>query len=735
MQASIRIWTLTLITAFAAIKVAFAAPAHVPEFQEVRDRYRASDVLVLDRNGLPLQRVRADYTGRRGDWLTLSEISPALIDAVIESEDRRFHSHNGVDIRAVASAVWSIATGGVRRGASTLTMQLAGLIHQEHQRPADGRGMVQKMNQAFFAQAIERRWNKDQILEAYLNLVPFRGELAGVDALSRVMFRKHATGLDIRESALAAVMLRGPNVSVDHLAARTCSLLKRLRDTADCHGLKLYIASKSNNSLRPLYDRDDLAPHFSRWVVDQHRPEAGQRVLTSVDRHLQQEVLRIVNRRLHELTDVHVRDAAVVVLENRTGEVLAYVGSSGSLSSAPWVDHAIAHRQAGSTLKPFLYQQAIEEQRITTASLLADTPLNLPTGNGLYIPRNYDEGYSGWVSARTALGSSLNIPAVRVLTMVGSDAFRNRLVELGLPLTQAGDYYGYSLALGSADVNLLTLTNAYRSLATIGLYSHVSMLPGIAMPSRRVMDESAAWIVGHVLSDPEARVRTFGMDSPLVTPFWTAVKTGTSKDMRDNWTVGWSGRYTVGVWAGNSAGESMRDVSGVTGAGPIWNDVMNYLHRTQGSHAPHMPGTLRAGRVKFENDLEPVRTEYFLDDTLVTYVKLAGDVALPESNAITIAAPTDGLILAMDPDIPPENQQSLLSASAQDGTLVWRIGGELLPGGQVFWPLRPGKHHIELLGNDGSVLDRIRVEVRGAVVASPEPDEFYSACAETAVSC
>jgi len=726
-----------VIAAIALANAALAAPGPLPAFREVREQFRASDVLIADRNGLPLQRVRTDYMGRRGDWLSLAEISPALIEAVIRSEDRRFFSHNGVDFSALASAAWAVMSGGNRRGASTLTMQLAGLTNDVHRRPAEGRSIAQKLDQAIAAQAIERRWGKDQILEAYLNLVPFRGELIGVDALSRVMFQKHASGLDARESALAAVMLRGPNVAIKQLAARTCSLLIQLRDTADCIGLDLFVASKLKNLSQPLYDRDELAPHFSRWIVDEYHPHAGQSVSTSLDSRLQREVRRIVNRRLLELADVQVRDAAVVVLSNRTGEVLAYVGSSGPLSDAPWVDHTVAYRQAGSTLKPFLYQQALEDQRITAASLLKDSPLNLPTGSGLYIPRNYDEGYSGWVSARTALGSSLNIPAVRVLTMVGPDAFRNRLVDLGLPLTRAGDFYGYSLALGSADVTLLSLTNAYRSLAIGGLYSPVSVVPGISLPSRRIMDETAAWIVGHILSDPHARVRTFGLDSQLVTPFWTAVKTGTSKDMRDNWTVGWSEHFTVGVWTGNSAGESMRDVSGVTGAGPIWHDVMLYLHRGTGSRAPQVPGTVHASAVKFENDLEPVRVEFFIGDTQVENVKVANDVEMADGNPVAIETPTDGAILALDPDIPPENQQLVFRASAMsdDRALAWRIGNEVLRGNEVYWPPKPGTHRVELLGKDEHVLDSISVQVRGAVMASPETDGPYSACVETAASC
>jgi penicillin-binding protein 1C len=260
--------------------------------------------------------------------------------------------------------------------------------------------------------------------------------------------------------------------------------------------------------------------------------------------------------------------------------VLAWVGSSGGgLSQAPQVDGVLARRQAGSTLKPFLYGLALEERRLTAASLLDDSPLNLATASGLYMPQNYDQQYKGAVSLRTALASSLNIPAVRTLVMVTPERLFQRLQALGVKLPESGDFYGYSLALGSADISLLALTNAYRALAAGGRSQPVrAVLNAPAVPPTQVMDGNVAWIIGDILSDGSARARTFGLDSPLSTRFWSAVKTGTSKDMRDNWCIGYSARYTVGVWVGNASGESMWNVSGVTGAAPVWQDVMHYLH-------------------------------------------------------------------------------------------------------------------------------------------------------------
>lgn len=725
-----RIWAAAM-AGLLALPLQAAGVDPLPSFQAVLQAYRASDVLVLDRSGQLLQRVRSNYEGRRGDWLKLDAISPALQKAVIESEDRRFYTHNGVDWRSIASAAWNKVFGTGQRGASTLTMQLAGLVDGGHQRPAGGRGVLQKVDQAIYAQALERRWSKQQVLEAYLNLVPFRGEIIGVDALSRVLFQKHASGLDARESALAAAMLRAPNAPVEVLARRTCALLQQIREEADCGTLGPFITASLRNRSAPRSDSHELAPHFARWVVSSEAPGPGQSLRTSIDADLQRRVLRIVDRRLHELLGTNLRDAAVVVLDNKSGEILAYVGASGRWSEAVWVDHAKARRQAGSTLKPFLYQQAVEQQRLTSVSLLNDSPLNLPTGNGLYIPQNYDEQFSGWVSMRVALASSLNIPAVRALTMVTPDAFRERLVALGLPLDQSGDFYGYSLALGSADVTLLSLTNAYRSLANLGWYSSVRLLPGnqSARGGRQVMDSSASWIIGDVLSDPHARARTFGLFGPLTTPFWTAVKTGTSKDMRDNWTVGWSERYTVGVWAGNSAGASMRDVSGVTGAGPIWHDVMAYLHAGVGSVQLPMPRGVSPGRVSFQENIEPSRTDYFVGDTVQEQVQWTGQTQFESKASAYIASPANGTILALDPDIPPLNQRLLLSASVAGdeaaGPLSWRVGGQYLGAdAQILWMPMPGKHRVELLGEDGKLLDSVTVTVRGATEKAGSPRTY-----------
>ncbi|ABF10401.1 penicillin-binding protein 1C [Cupriavidus metallidurans] len=705
----------------------FAGAAQaVPTFREVRANWRSADIVVVDRHGETVARVRDDFRARRGDWVTLTDTSPALRTAIVLSEDKRFYAHSGVDWQGVAAAAWANLWNTRTRGASTLTMQLAGLL-DEDLRAGRGRSIGQKVEQAVSAASLERGWSKDQILEAYLNLVPFRGELVGLSAMSQTLFGKVPSGLDARESAVAVALVRAPNASAAQVSKRACGILRDMGQPRECEGLDgftaLVLVKSASAQTGPQARNANLASHLARAVIAQAR-ESGKpvppRITSTLDAGLQRVAVTSLDRHLRELAGRNVEDGAVVVIDNASGDVLAYVGSSGILSAASQVDHAAALRQAGSTLKPFLYEQAIEERRLTAASLLDDRPVNLPTGGGLYIPQNYDHRYAGWVSLRAALGSSLNVPAVRTLVMVTPHRFHQRLVALGLPLTQSGDYYGYSLALGSADVSLLSLTNAYRSFANQGAYAPSRMTLNAAVPSKQnVMMPAATFVIGDVLSDRHARARTFGLDSPLTTRFWTAVKTGTSKDMRDNWCVGWSERYTVGVWVGNASGASMHDVSGVSGAAPVWHEVMEALHQRTPSRAPAMPSGVERVALTFDDELEPARQEVFLSGTGMRRVSVG---TTEQGNTMpAIASPADGTIFALDPDIPPAAQRIWFHADGLTGqtarAVSWRMDGKPLgKGGQVAWLPWPGRHRVQLVDAAGKVVHEIGIEVRGAGV-------------------
>jgi penicillin-binding protein 1C len=696
-------------------------------FEEVKTAHRPSDTLILDRQGEVLHRLRTDKQIRRGPWVELTQISPALRTALVLSEDKRFYEHSGVDWQAVTAAAWANLWNTRTRGASTLTMQLAGLLDEDLRRGSDGRSVVQKLGQTLSAQSLERQWRKDQILEAYLNLVPFRGELVGIEALSQTLFGKAAHGLNHLEAAMAVALVRSPNAKERQVAQRSCQVLKSLEPKPDCETVSLFVSAAL---ARRDYAADEgIAPHVARQVAKQRAQSST--ISTTLSAPLQRFAVQTLHTHLRELSGRNVQDGALVVLDNASGEVRAWVGSSGTLSQAEQVDAVTALRQPGSTLKPFLYAQALAEKRITAASLLEDSSAQIQTSGGLYIPQNYDRQFKGWVSTRTSLGASLNVPAVRTLMMVGPDAFQKQLRRLGLPLQQSGDYYGFSLALGSAEVSLLDLSNAYRTLANGGRSGPTTLLraakaslqtapapaPAPALAAMPALDPRAAFIVSDIMSDPVARARTFGTDSVLATRYWTAVKTGTSKDMRDNWAVGYSQHYTVGVWVGNASGAPMWDVSGTTGAAPIWAAVMNFLHAQQSSQPPKPPPGMVQQRVKFEgpNNSEATREEWFIAGTEQATFATASQDKSALAKVARITSPTNGSIIALDPDIPPQRQR--LTLQAQGHKLRWLLDGKpLAQGNQALWLPWPGRHTLQVTDAQGKVLDEVKLEVRGAGV-------------------
>jgi penicillin-binding protein 1C len=719
-----------------SIACVFAIEAHAwPTFDEVRGSWRSSDWVLLDREGVPLQRVRIDKSARRGDWVALADISPALREAIVVSEDKRFYEHGGVDWRGAAAAAWTNLWNTRTRGASTVTMQLTTLIDDEGRRPGR-RSVGEKAQQTVGALWLDHAWRKDQILEAYLNLVPFRGEIVGLSALSQTLFGKAPSGLNEREAALAAALVRAPNAPYAKVAVRACAILRDMHAPDGCTNLESYVQltlTRTASAPALSSDYDALAPHFARRVAGEVHPAAGARVRSTLDARLQRYARDTLSRTLTELNaraaPRNVHDGAAIVIDNGSGDVLAWVGSAGGFSNAPEVDAVLAARQAGSTLKPFLYVQAIDEKRLTAATLLNDAPLDLATGGGLYIPQNYDHDFKGWVSVRSALGSSLNVPAVRTLVMVTPHRFAKTLVALALPLSETGDYYGFSLALGSADVTLLSLTNAYRALANGGIAGSTRNVASNATPApgMRVFTPQASFIVTDILADNNARTRTFGFDSVLATRFFSAVKTGTSKDMRDNWAIGYSSRYTVGVWVGNADGAPMWDVSGVTGAAPVWAALINYLHRRTASREPTAPEGVVKTHIAYQDGVEPSRDDWFLRGTQMTTIALsaaAGSSGTVASNrgAPKIGSPTDGTIFALDPDIPATAQRVWFeSAGGARDAMAWQLDGKRFARtSRVAWLPWPGRHTLELVDANGAVLDKVGFEVRGAFAKTPQ---------------
>ncbi|MBX3635440.1 MAG: penicillin-binding protein 1C [Rubrivivax sp.] len=708
----------------AALTVALAAAGvhatPLPSFEAVRAAHRPSDVPLLDRHGEPLQWLRVDETVRRGPWVAVEDIAPALRDALVLGEDRRFWDHAGVDWHALAASAWANAWNERTRGASTLTMQLAGLLDEELARPAGGRSVAQKLGQVVRARELEARWSKRQILEAYLNRVPLRGELVGVAAAAQQLFGKQASGLDRVEGAILAAMVRAPNAAAPQLERRACELLQA--QALDCGAVGIGVAQALARRPGPAAG-EALAPHLARRLAREAGTATNLAALPStLDAATQRAALAALRRQLAELRGRGVDDGAVLVLDNVSGEVRAWVGSSGPYSAAAAVDAVTARRQPGSALKPFVYAQALQQRLITPASVLDDAPLALAAGTALYRPQNYDLAFRGAVSARVALASSLNVPAVQVAAMLGPDAVFDALNRAGLALRESGGFHGHALALGSAEVTLLDLANAYRMLARGGVLTPPRWRGGDppvpSAPGVRVFDAAVAYQVADMLADPAARAPTFGFDSPLVTRGWAAVKTGTSKDLRDNWCVGFSDRYTVAVWVGNAAGQPMHGVSGTQGAAPVWRELMLALHDGRPSRAPPAP-----------RGLQHVGGEWFLAGTAPAAAarprgrdSQARDAARAASQVppFGIASPRDGTVLLLDPDIPPAAQRLVFEGAPGR----WLLDGrEIGRGVRVSWLPRPGRFVLERRPLPGAALgeaaDRVAFEVRAAALAGP----------------
>ncbi|MFT4172046.1 MAG: penicillin-binding protein 1C [Rhodocyclaceae bacterium] len=702
-------WALAgaLVTGTAALCVGLAC-APMPDFDAVRAGTRSSEGELLDRHDEVLQRLRIARHQRALAWIPLDEMSPALPRAIILAEDRRFARHPGVDPLGMASALVDNISRARPRGASTVSMQLASILSE--QGPGT-RGIGDKLRQMRDALALELRWTKPQILEAYLNRVSFRGELVGIDAAARGLLAKGPSGLDESEAAVLAALIRAPGAARGTVARRACAVL-RAQGRRDCDDAA-YVAATLPARPYPMRGVDD-APHLAVKLLK----TPGERVRTTLDATLQRYAMGILRSRLAQLSRRNVEDGALVVLDNRSGDVLAYVGSSGDLSGAPEVDGVAALRQPGSTLKPFLFGVAIEQGWLTAASILDDSPLALNTPSGLYVPQDYDKEFKGAVSVRTALAASLNVPSVRALTLVGVDRFLETLHALGMDsFDRSADHYGYGLALGGAETNLLALTNAYRTLANAGTWTPTrwTTAPAPTPATRQVFSPQTSYILADILSDPAARAPTFGMASALSTRSWAAVKTGTSKGMRDNWAIGFTERYTVGVWVGNFSGAPMWDVSGVTGAAPIWRDLIDYLHGDLASHAPALPTGVLAREVSFEPPIEAPRREWFRAGTEPSGEAMRIAVAVTAGRARLIA-PADGSVMAPDPDIPAARQSILMQANGT-GELCLRVDGRPLAACGILATLMPlpapGEHRLELTDRAGKVLDTHRFSVRG----------------------
>jgi penicillin-binding protein 1C len=596
--------TLVVAAPFLVVGVMALFTPLPPELREST----APSLRVLSRRGQLLREVRAD-DGARARPLPLAAFPPHVRQAVLAAEDRRFYSHLGVDPIAVCRAmIADVVHRRIVSGASTITMQLARTL-RPHRRTAWG-----KLTEMALAVRIEASLSKDKILEEYLNRVVYGPNVRGYAAASQAYLATPPASLSVAEAALLAGLPRGPslyaaNKRPDLATRRRNRVLDRMADAG-----MIDAATLERARAEPLVVNLDKpsfgAPHFVRELVSGTlnatqaaladvlsrggAREALAEIHTTIDPDLQRAAEGAVTHTLASLAEKHVTAAAVVVIDNPTGDVLAWVGSADFHDGAALGqnDGVIALRQPGSSLKPFVYAEAMSRLGFTPATLLPDVELHIPLpGGGDYTPHDYDTKLRGPTRLREALGNSLNVPAVYTIHQLGTAAVLDRLHAFGFAsLTESAEHYGPALALGDGEVTLLELANAYAALARGGVYRPVRIVTQVVRsethgeaatsPSfepgapTRVVDERIAAMLTDVLRDKTARMSAFGDQNVLELEVDVAAKTGTSKGYRDNVAVGYTRDVTVAVWAGNFDGSPMAEVSGITGAGPIFRAVM-----------------------------------------------------------------------------------------------------------------------------------------------------------------
>lgn len=586
---------LTLALGFAAGWRSYRAVAGEPT-SRLTDTWHQGH-RVLDRNGRVLREIPSE-AGLRGRSLPLDQIGERLILSTIVSEDKGFYDHGGVDPKAIARAVaQNVRHIRLVSGASTITQQLVKLL--DHEGKPHPRGLVEKLREAARAENLETAVGKGEILEAYLNRLSYGHGLIGPEAAAQAYFGVAARDLSYAQAAFLAVIPRAPSyldpvAHEDRVLLRQRALLSALRDAGVLDDASLRRAESEVITLKELRS-PFFAPHFVEALRRDGRLSPGDATETSLDLDLQRDVEGLVRTHLASIAEQGAGDAAVIALDNATGEALVYVGSADfhDADIDGQVDMARALRQPGSTLKPFVYGLAFSGGGgHNGAEMLADVPTTFTeAGRGAYIPANFSGGFEGPISAREALAGSLNIPVVRLAAELGPGAVLNTLRSFGFSsLDQSADHYGLSIALGSGEIRLRELAAAYMALARGGDAIPISYSVADAdapKPSgERVIAPEIAASIAEILSDPLARVRGLHGQGPFDIGFPMAVKTGTSSGFRDTWTAGFTRERTVAVWVGNADGSATRGLSGATGAGPLFADVMRRVMRDVGKRAP-----------------------------------------------------------------------------------------------------------------------------------------------------
>jgi penicillin-binding protein 1C len=692
---------------------------------------QSQSVTVVDRHGEVLYESLGSG-GTRGESMRAAALPPRMVEATLVAEDRRFFKHPGVDPIAIGrAAMHNVRALRVVEGGSTISQQVAKLLLQSR-----SRDLAQKLRETVLALRLEHRFTKRELLAMYLNLAPYGNRITGASRASRAYFGVAPEQLTPAQAAFLASLPQRPSAfnplrDPEKARPRQLSILTRMKLSDQERKSARAERLRFSPTAQPV-----LAMHYVERVLPRPSalgPRPSGRIQTTLDANLQRDVAGIIAAHRATLLRHGAKSAAVAVLDNATGEWLAWEGSGDYFGETfgGAIDGVSTPRQPGSTLKPFTYALAFESG-YSPATVLPDIPSHFPTSEEgvVYTPRNYDDRYRGPLRVRAALAGSQNVPAVAMLAKLGPESLLRLLRNSGFSFAKTSDYYGLGLTLGDAEVTLEQLVRAYAAFAR----------EGQTVDGRRMFSRRTAFWISDILSDADAREYAFGSGGSLDFPFPVAVKTGTSQAYRDNWTIGYTRDVTVGVWVGNFDRAPLRGSSGVTGAAPIFNGVMlAAMKRARGAlpigdttdivaQPPDVeeieicalsgarPSTYcPAIQREWLRTNEPPRfCTWHHDGTIdwpAEYRTWAGAgtrvqrVSRRTEERFRITNPPEGATYLIDPTLRMEFQTLRLRATAN---VQWEIDGKRV---RDEWPLVPGRHVVTAVDASGQ-RDSVKIFVK-----------------------
>ncbi|HEX7777113.1 MAG TPA: transglycosylase domain-containing protein [Parvibaculum sp.] len=699
-------WTrwVALASLAAAMALGFATWAGLAPDEALVLKPRAASRILLDRQGHVLAEDIGEWNVQ--DQIPLYRVPLPLQQAVLTAEDRRFYTHRGVDWMARIHAVWQgLRAGRNVRGASTITEQTVRMLVP---RP---RTLWSKWLEGFDARRLEMRATKADILEFYLNQVPYAANRRGVVEAARYYFNRDLDTLDAREMLTLAVLPRAPSGLDPYRGGGKILDRRSIRLAMDMHrdgfmsGEDVARLVETPLDLQPPPRRSAIG-HFRSYVERQlaQTPVDGRapRVVTTLDSGLMDFAQGLLDQRLASLAGRRVNNGAILIADHRTGEILAWVVAGADVDAdrpGRYLDAVLVPRQPGSALKPFLYAAAFDAGW-SPGVLVQDAPLSEAVGTGLHRFNNYSHQFYGEVTVRQALGNSLNIPAIHAVEFVGPDRYLSVLHRLGFDsLKRPAGFYGDGLALGNGEVSLLELVRGYAGLAEGGRFTP---LRAVAAHDKRgpdgaqVLSRDATMLIGNILSDPWARSMEFGRYSTLNLPVQTAVKTGTSTDYRDAWAVGFDSRYVVGIWMGNLDQSPTDGLTGSTGPGLVLRGLFAYLDRDRNTR-----------RLPMSSDLAFRDNCDFTSGACAQIYDYRSNASLAKPEAVdvpgpAILSPTPDLRLAYDPRLPADRQmyRFALAGVEPDDHVTWLVNGKRVAakkGDSLMWKVQRGAYTVEAL--------------------------------------